>query len=220
MENKGSQRREKRRERMLRRLGFLFLVLSVVILILVLILRPAPEDAAPQAPDALWDGSRYEDDLGRIGDDGALVRALKTFEKRTGAKPYLSLQYGVDPADLDLFVEEQYEALFSEGDHLLVVYDEWGEDAYYLAARTGAGSALTDAEVSALLGCIEKAYADPANKTYADAFAAGFREGAKAAAGEEPGGGAGLLLGLGISLMAFAVIFVLFLRKKARCAVE
>lgn len=216
MEKQNVRRRGKRRERMLRRLGFLFLALSVVILILVLVLRPTPEAAVPQTADALWDGSWYEDDLGRIGSDGALVRAMKAFEKKTGVKPFLSLQYGVDPAGLDLFAEEQYEALFSEGDHLLVVYDEWGEDAYYLAARTGAGSALGDADVNALLACIEKAYADPANRAYADAFAAGFREGTKTISPEKRSSGAGLLLGLGILLLALAAILVLFLRKKAR----
>ena len=54
MEKQNVRRRGKRRERMLRRLGFLFLALSVVILILVLVLRPTPEAAVPQTADALW----------------------------------------------------------------------------------------------------------------------------------------------------------------------
>ena len=202
------------------RLGCLLgLVLLAFALVagLILLLRPAADEAteAPAAADALWDGSWYDDDLGRIENDRPLVRGMKAFEKRTGSKPYLSLQNGIDPEELDLFAREQYEALFSEGDHLLVIYDEWGEDAYYLSAQKGPGSALTEADLAALLSCIEQAYADPARKTYAEAFGAGFSQGAKRVSVEKQGDGAGLLVGLGLLLLALAVILVLFLRKRA-----
>ncbi len=185
----------------------------------ILILRPSANGPEPagQVSDALWDGSWYEDELHRISKDGPLIEGMKAFEKKTGAKPYLKLLNGVAPEELDAFARDQYEALFSEGDHLLAVYDEWGENAYYLSARTGAGSALSSEDVSLLLACIERAYADPANGSYAEAFGAGFREGGLSIAQKEQGsGGVGLLLTLGLLLAFLAVVLVLFLRKRAR----
>ena len=208
----------KRKKRRGLRLGLLSLLAALAILVAALSvsLSADPREEASQTGDDLWDGSWYEDDLGRVQRDRALVRGLKAFEKRTGIKPYLSLQEGIDPEELDLFTREQYEALFTEGEHLLVVYDEWGEGEYYLSARVGEGSALTQADLTRLLSCLEKAYADPANKTYADAFGAGFRQGAREMSVRRERDGVGLLLALGLMLVALSVVLFLFLRKRAR----
>ena len=200
------------------------LLLAAVTVAVILILRPSADREEPvsQAGDALWNGSWYGDDLSRIQKDRALIRGMKTFEKKTGTRPYLKLLGDVDPEALDTFAREQYEALFSEGDHLLVVYDEWGEDAYCLAARTWPLSALTEAEVSLLLSCIETAYADPANGSYAEAFGAGFAEGGRQIYGSRERGNdsAELLLILAFLLIALGVVLILFLRKTARHTVE
>ena len=219
-----SNAKRNRKKKQVRRLGCL---LGLVVLAfgavaaLILLLRPAaePGEGTPLSAEALWDGSWYEDDLGRIEGDRSLVRGMKTFEKRTGSKPYLSLQNGIAPEELDVFAAEQYEALFDEGDHLLVIYDEWEDGVYYLSARTGPNGALTVEDRAKLLDCLERAYADPANKSYADAFGAGFRQAAREVSGKG-GGGAWLLAALGAILMALAVILVLFLRKKARPSVR
>ena len=202
------------------RLGLWVLLAAVAVLVAVLVIsfRGGRDKAASQG-DGLWDGSWYEDDLGCIRRERALVKGMRSFEKQTGVRPYLTLLRDVDPEELTAFAEDQYEALFSSGDHLLVVYDEWGEGAYYLSARTGAGSALTASDVSFLLSCIEKAYADPDNRTYAEAFGSGF-----ARAAEELSIRSGnnsrvnLLLGLGLLLAALGVALLLFMRKKARVA--
>ncbi len=194
-------------------------LIAVVVLIVALVvgLSSAGEDEAPPAADdALWDGSWYDDGLGRIDSDRALVKGMKAFEKETGARPYLTLLGDIEPEKLDSFVQEQYEALFSDGDHLLVVYDEWEENTYYLSARTGEGSALSAADVSRVLSCIEKAYADPANVSYAAAFGAGFAQGARELAVSSPTRGVGLLVALGCLLIVLSVVLVLFLRKRAR----
>ena len=201
--------------------GLLLVLLGLVLgLVLFLVLRPGADGtAAVETGDGLWDGSWYGDDLGRIEDEKVLLQGMKAFEQRTGSRPYLTLLSGIDPEELDVFAEDQYEALFSTGDHVLVVYDEWGEGEYYLTARTGALSALTEADVAALLDCIETAYADPNNGSYAAAFSAGFSEGARrAAAGDRASVGAGLLLALGIVLILLSVVLVLVLRRRIRTA--
>ena len=191
--------------------------LTVLIVVLAIVLSSRGGEEPARAADALWDGGWYEDDLGRIQNDRALVRGMKAFEKRTGVRPYLTLLADIAPEELDGFAQDQYEALFGDGDHLLVVYDEWAEGTYYLAGRTGENSAMTAADVSTLLACIEKAYADPDNGSYAAAFGAGFRQGARALPDRREGsGGAGLLLALGLLLAALSFILILFLRKKAR----
>ncbi len=190
---------------------------AILAVVLLIVLLPGDREKAPAAQgDGLWDGSWYDDGLGRIERDRPLVKGMKAFEKQTGVKPYLTLLEGVDPEELDLFAQDQYEALFSGGDHLLVVYDEWEENIYYLSARTGEGSALTAADAARLLVCIETAYADPANGTYAEAFGAGFVQGARELADGTGSGGVGLLLALSFLLVALSVTLILFLRKKAR----
>lgn len=189
--------------------GVLALVVLAAALILIVSSCRRGGDPA-KAVDAGW----YRDDLGRIEDDRALTRGMAAFEKRTGVTPYLTLLDGVDPEELDLFCEDQYDALFADGGHLLVVYDEWGEDGYYLAARAGESSSLSREDVSKLLACLEDAYADPANETYAQAFGAGFRQGAKAVS---PGAsGVGLLLLLGLFLLLLSAVLVFTLRRRTR----
>lgn len=189
---------------------------ALLVVILVISLSSRKQEEAPRAADALWDGGWYEDDLGYIQNDKALVKGMKAFEKKTGLKPYLTLMDGVDPEELDYFAGEQYEALFGGGDHLLVVYDEWEENEYYLSAKTGEGSSLTDEDLSWLLSCLEKAYADPANETYAEAFGAGFARGGRELSVKKEKSGVGLLIVLGLLLILLSGTLVLFLRKKAR----
>ena len=207
--------RKKNKRRVDPGLWFLLIALVLLAVSLILGLSSCRKETAPAESDALWDGSWYEDGLGRVPKDRALVKGMKAFEKKTGVRPYLSILSGVDPEELDLFAREQYEALFDEGGHVLVVYDEWGEDAYYLAARAGAGSALNASDTSRLLSCIETAYADPGNDTYADAFGAGFARAAKELSVGRRSGGVGLLLTLGATFIALSFVLILFLRKKA-----
>jgi hypothetical protein len=213
-----AQKRYVRKKKKKRLLGcFLWLVLLGLAagLVVFLILR-LTRNPAEAAPDPLWDGSWYADELGRIDDDEALVKGMETFERKTGVRPYLTLLDGVAPDALNDFVEEQYEALFGSADHLLVVYDEWGSDEYYLSARAGAGSALSAGDVESVLACLEAAYADPSYKSYAQAFGAGFEQGAQRVSAPAKTGGAGLLLALGLLLLALSAVLVLFLRKKTR----
>ena len=218
-----AKKRYVRKKKRSRRLGcFLWLVMLGLVtgLVVFLILRSASGSADKAAPaqDPLWDGSWYVDELGRIDDDQALVKGMEAFEKRTGVRPYLTILDGVAPEALDGFVQEQYEALFGGDDHLLVVYDEWGSDEYFLSGRTGKTSALSAADVEAVLACLEAAYADPANRSDAEAFGAGFAQGAEETSVRGNFGGVGLLLALGILLAVLSVVLILFLRKRARDA--
>ena len=210
--------RKKKRIRRPGRLLLLVLALAAALgLILFLVLRPADEPTAQVSPagDGLWDGSWYEDDLGRIEKDKALVKGMAAFEKKTGVRPFLTLLNGIDPEELSVFVQDQYEALFSEGDHLLVVYDEWEEEKYYLLAKTAENSALSAGDVTTVLACLEAAYADPVNKSYAEAFGAGFTQGARKVSAVKGAGGAVTLLILGLVLLCLGVALILVLRKKA-----
>ncbi len=215
MSKRSVRKKKRQRARLIRLLGLFLVAVAAVTAALILLLRPAEDEAAPLTADALWDGGWYADELGLIAGDRALVKGMKTFERRTGSKPYLTLLGGVEPEELDLFAQEQYEALFAEGDHLLVVYDEWEEGTYYLAARTGAESALTDEDVSRLLTAIEKAYADPANETYADAFGAGFKAASRRIAPSKGTAGVTALFVLAGVLLVLCLITVALLRKRA-----
>ena len=141
---------------------------------------------------------------------------MKAFEKKTGVKPYLTLLDGIDPEELDVFAQDQYEALFESGDHVLVVYDEWEENGYALSGKTGEMSVLSGEDVSRLLTCIEKAYADPANTSYEAAFGAGFAQAAEEMSAGRQKDGAGLLLAMGLVLAALAAVLVVLLRIRGK----
>lgn len=211
-------KKKKRRARPLRWLRLI--VLMALLLVIVLVGRSAcRRETTPRTTDALWDGGWYRDDLACIENDKALLQGMEAFEKRTGVRPYLTLLTGVEPEELDMFAEDQYEALFADGGHLLVVYDEWEESTYYLSARAGAQTGLSREDVSLVLSCLEKAYADPANRTYADAFGAGFSEGARELSRDTAAGvGVGLLIALGLVLILLSIVLILFLRRRIRRA--
>ena len=213
MAKKHIHKKKKKIRRPVRLLALVLALAAALGLVLYLILRPQDPsaEAAPQTGANSW----YKDDLGRIPNGKALVKGMKTFEKKTGVRPFLTLLGNIDPQELDVFVQDQYEALFSEGDHLLVVYDEWESEQYYLLARTGADSALSDADVTMVLACLEQAYADPANRSYAEAFGAGFAQGAREVSAGTRSGGAVTLLILGLILLVLGVVLILVLRKKA-----
>lgn len=199
------------------RLGLWAVLLALGILIVALVVA----FGRGQKPDGtqgngLWDGSWYEDDLGIVKRDRPLIRGMKSFEKLTGVRPYLTLMGGVDPEELNAFAEDQYEALFGSGDHLLVVYDEWGEGTYYLSAHAGATDALTEEDEAALLSALETAYADPAHDSYAEAFGAGFRTAGESIAAQRPTGAVGLLVAVGLLLVLLSFLMLLFLRTWTR----
>ena len=213
------KKKKKRRSGFLAGAAVLFLAILVLVIVLLVTSSRRQDDPPVQAADALWDGSWYADELGRIDDEEALVEGMEAFERKTGVRPYLTIRDGVAPEALDGFVREQYEALFGGDDHLLVIDDDWEDDAYYLSARAGGTSALSQEDVAKVLNALEAAYADSANGTYAEAFGAGFTRGAKAVtATVSAGGGAGLLLALGLVLLLLAFVLVLILRKRARAA--
>ncbi len=199
----------------------LLAILAAALIALIVCLVSCHRDRAPAAGgDALWDGGWYGDDLGRIEKEKPLIQGMKAFEKATGLRPYLYLTNGIEPEALEEFAEEQYEALFSDAGHLLVVYDEWGEGAYYLAAQTGTDSSLSEEKVAELLSRLERAYADPTYGTYAAAFGAGFAQEAEALSPARQADGVGLLLILAGTLIALSLILVLLLRKRARYAAD
>ena len=172
-----------------------------------------------EAPAETADAGWYRDDLGLIEDDRALVEGMEAFEKRIGVRPFLALLEGVDPEELDVFTEDLYDALFDHGGRLLAVYDEWEEDVYYLSAWAGEASSLSRESVDAVLACLEDAYADPANGSYAQAFGSGFARGAEAVSSRvSAGAGAGLFVVLGLLLLILAAALALILRRRFRAA--
>ncbi len=194
------------------RLALLAAPLLVTTLVLILIFRGI--QGPSKTGNAAGDGNWFEDSLGRIEDSRPLVEGMKAFEARTGIRPYLSLMSGVEPETLDSFAQNRYQAHFSGEGRLLVVYDEWEEGVYYLSAQ--AGGALTEDDLSRFLAAMERAYADPANGSYAAAFGAGFRQGAEELSVKTDGSGTGLLTALGLTLLVLSVVLVLLMRRRVR----
>ena len=191
--------------------------LAVLLIVVLIVSLSSCRQEEKAAGDALWDGGWYADELGRIEKDGPLVSGMKAFRRQVGLRPYLTILSGVEPEALDAYAHDQYEALFEDEGHLLVVYDEWGEDKYYLAAQVGPESDLSAEDRQILLDAMEQAYQDRLNTSYAEAFGAGFKAAAKRMqAGKEAGKGsvAPLFILAGV-LVLLSGALVYFLHKRA-----
>ena len=215
---KQSVRRKKRK----RRGSFgrsVVLLVTAALLVVGLLVGVSACRRRKAVAQALWDGSWYADELGRLESEKELLSGMKAFEKRTGERPYLILLGGVAPETLDADAQARYEALFADRGHVLVMYDEWGDGLYYLACQTGPDSPLTEADADTLLDCLERAYADGRNGSYGAAFGAGFREAAGLmSARRETHGAAVTLLILAAVLVLLGVVLLSILRRNARRA--
>lgn len=78
----------------------------------------------------------YTDQLGWITDKAALLSGMKSFYEQTGVKPFLYLTDTVngshEPTDeeLNAFTNELYDQLFTDENHFLLVFMEYGD--YYM----------------------------------------------------------------------------------------
>ena len=209
------KKKKKKKTRQGCAIGVAMLLLAALTVVIVLLGMSSCRKDTGAAPSS--DPGWYTDDLGRIDDEKALVQGMEAFEKKTGVRPYLTLLADMDPEELDIFAQDQYDALFSDVGHLLVVYDEWEDGVYYLAARAGSGTGLSAEDTARILNALEDAYAGPAHASYAAAFGAGFAQGAKAVTvSVGAGSGVGLLIALGLLLIVLSGVLVLVLRKRAR----
>ena len=72
-------RKKKRRNARPGRWALLIALLALIVVLAVVLSRSGREETPAQG-DGLWDGSWYEDDLGRIQSDRALVKGMKAEE--------------------------------------------------------------------------------------------------------------------------------------------
>ncbi len=88
----------------------------------------------------------YTDEAGWINNSSQLESGLKSFYNDTGIAPYVYIidnidgNYNPSTEELEAFAEEQYEALFTDEGHILLVFWDYGgyyEYTLWLGAQTG-----------------------------------------------------------------------------------
>lgn len=108
----------------------------------------------------------YTDELGWIDNNTKLEAGMKNFYKETGVQPYLyitgSINGSHDPtqAELEAFANEQYDALFTDEAHLLLVFFEYYPSEYHTWCITGTqAKTVVDSEaVNILLDYVDRYY--------------------------------------------------------------
>ena len=108
----------------------------------------------------------YTDELGWIGNRTKLEAGMKNFYKETGVQPYLYITDSVngnhDPtaAELEAFANDQYDALFTDEAHLLLVFFEYTPSEYHTWCITGTqAKTVVDTEaVNILLDYVDRYY--------------------------------------------------------------
>lgn len=108
----------------------------------------------------------YTDELGWIGNRTKLEAGMKNFYKETGVQPYLYITDSVNgnhspsQAELESFATEQYDALFTDEAHLLLVFFEYTPSEYHTWCITGTqAKTVVDTEaVNILLDYVDRYY--------------------------------------------------------------
>lgn len=107
----------------------------------------------------------YTDNLDWIRDADTLEKGLAYFYKRTGVSPYLYLTEDIDGAvsptssQLDTFAQNLYDELFLDEAHILVVFQEYGDEhhAWYVCGLE-ARAVMDDEACEILLDCLDAYY--------------------------------------------------------------
>lgn len=109
----------------------------------------------------------YTDELGWISNQNELTSGMRYFYQETGVQPYLYLIDQVDgdntPTEemIETFALEQYDALFTDEGHLLLVFYEYGTDFYYhYVVGTQAKVVIDNEAANILMDYIDHYYYD------------------------------------------------------------
>jgi len=122
-------------------------------------------ERTPLAKGAVRETGYYTDELDWISNETPLLNGMKNFYQRTGVQPYLYLTdtiYGTHyPTEeqIDQFAGEQYDRLFTDEAHLLVVFFEYDSDytMWYVSGRA-ADTVLDREAVNILFDYFERYY--------------------------------------------------------------
>ena len=105
MAKRNGKKRRRRRSSFGRSVALLVVASLLVVALLLVVSTCKRKKAAAQA---LWDGSWYADELGRVQDEKELISGLKAFYRRTGERPFLAMLGNLSPEDLDVYTEDLY----------------------------------------------------------------------------------------------------------------
>jgi len=108
----------------------------------------------------------YTDELNWIGNNTKLERGMKDFYHKTGVQPYLYITDTINGShyptldDLEAFAVEQYNQLFTDQAHLLLVFFEYDSNPYMVYCLTGsqAKQVIDDEAYNILLDYIDRYY--------------------------------------------------------------
>ena len=127
----------------------------------------------------------YTDELGWIGSSTALTSGMRNFYQQTGVQPHLSITDSINgshnpsTAEVEQFINETYNTLFTDEAHLLLVFFEYNDNyhTWYLAGNQ-AKTVLDNEAMDILLDYIDRYYYDQ-NLTDEQMFSKAFDEAGK-----------------------------------------
>ena len=156
----------------------------------------------------------YTDELGWINSRTRLTAGMKNFYQKTGVQPYLYITDTVQDThyptnqDLDTFANAQYDELFRDEAHVLIVFFEHEQGNYHTwyVCGTQAKTVLDDEAMDILLDYIDRYYYGDMDD--ADYFSRAFDDAGRRimTVTTSPGVYAGLVLGL-LAIIVIAFIW-------------
>lgn len=127
----------------------------------------------------------YTDELDWIGNSSTLISGMRNFYKETGVQPYLYITDNINgsnnptDAEVEAFLEELYDELFSDEAHLLVLFFEYNavpKDWYYWGRQA---NTLFDDEAIQILGGYLAKYYDDTSLSEEEFFSRAFNDAGK-----------------------------------------
>lgn len=121
---------------------------------------PIIERTALSAGSVSETGYYTDEDGGWIHDASKMESGLRTFYQKTGVQPYVYILPNGSSADLVAFAESNYDKLFSDEGHFLLVFCDDGEGGFDCGFAMGdkVTPIMDDAAIDVLAGNLDKYY--------------------------------------------------------------
>lgn len=130
---------------------------------------------------ASYETSYYTDEAGWISNPGEIERGLKIFYHETGVQPHVYItdgSHGTTESELQAFAVAEYDELFQDEAHFLLVFYDDGYGSYFCGYEVGseAKTVMDNEAIGILADYLDRYYNDTASMSDEEFFGTSFEK--------------------------------------------